>query len=78
MGTMRSAHKTLVGKLKDWYHFGDVSLDGSTIVTEILKEMGCKGVDWIHVAPVAGFCEHCNEPSGRIKGGKFLDYLSDH
>jgi hypothetical protein len=23
--------------------------------------------------PVAGSCEHGNEPSGSIKGGKFLD-----
>jgi hypothetical protein len=29
-------------------------------------------------SPGAGFCEHDNEPSGSIKGGKFLDYLSDY
>jgi hypothetical protein len=23
--------------------------------------------------PVAGFCEHGNEPSGSVKGGLFLD-----
>jgi hypothetical protein len=27
--------------------------------------------------PVAGPCEHDNGPSGSIKCGKFLDYLSD-
>jgi hypothetical protein len=27
--------------------------------------------------PVAGTCEHVNEYSGSIKGGEFLDYLSD-
>jgi hypothetical protein len=26
---------------------------------------------------VAGCCEHGNEPSGSIKGGEFLDWLSD-
>jgi hypothetical protein len=26
---------------------------------------------------LAGFCEHGNEPSGSIKGGEFLDELSD-
>jgi hypothetical protein len=26
---------------------------------------------------VAGSCEHGNEPSGSIKGGEFLDQLSD-
>jgi hypothetical protein len=24
-----------------------------------------------------GLCEHGNEPSGSIKGGEFLDWLSD-
>jgi hypothetical protein len=27
--------------------------------------------------PVAGSCEHVNDPSGTIKGRKFLDYLCD-
>jgi hypothetical protein len=27
--------------------------------------------------PVAGSCEHGNESSGSVKGGEFLDYLSD-
>jgi hypothetical protein len=27
---------------------------------------------------VEGCCEHGNEPSGFIKGGEFLDYLSDY
>jgi hypothetical protein len=27
---------------------------------------------------VAGSCEHGNEPSGSIKGGKFLDELRDY
>jgi len=27
--------------------------------------------------PVAGSCEHGNEPSDSIKGGEFIDYLSD-
>jgi len=26
----------------------------------------------------AGHCEHGNEPSGSIKGGEFLPYLSDN
>jgi hypothetical protein len=25
---------------------------------------------------VAGSCEHCNKPSGSIKGGKCIDYIS--
>jgi hypothetical protein len=27
---------------------------------------------------VAGSCEHDNKPSASIKGGEFLDYLSDY
>jgi hypothetical protein len=27
---------------------------------------------------MAGSCEHINEPSGSIKGGTFLDHLSDY
>jgi hypothetical protein len=32
-------------------------------------------VDWLHLAqsPVAGFCEHGNEPSVYIKDGEFPD-----
>jgi hypothetical protein len=26
---------------------------------------------------VAGYCEHGNEPSGSVKGGEFLNWLSD-
>jgi hypothetical protein len=28
--------------------------------------------------PVTGCCEHGNEPSGSIKGGEFLDKMSDY
>jgi hypothetical protein len=34
-------------------------------------------VDGINVGTMTGSCEHGNEPSGPIKGGEFLDYLSD-
>jgi hypothetical protein len=27
---------------------------------------------------VVGSCEHGNEPPGSIKGGEFLDYLSNY
>jgi hypothetical protein len=42
-----------------------------------LGEIGWKVEDWIYLdqdrGPVAGCCEHGNEPSGSIKGGEFLD-----
>jgi hypothetical protein len=47
-----------------------------------ISEIGCEGVDWIHLAqnrgPLAGCCEHGNEPFGYIHGGEFLDKLSDY
>jgi hypothetical protein len=46
-----------------------------------LREIGWEGVDWMHLAydkgTVASCFEHDNEPSGSIKGGGFLDKLSD-
>jgi len=33
------------------------------------REIGWKGVDWM---PVAGPCEHVNEPLGSTKGAEFL------
>jgi len=53
-------------------HFGDVS--------------SCIQLTWggppayyemLHGASEAGCCEHGNELSGRVKGGEFLDQLSD-
>jgi hypothetical protein len=45
-----------------------------------LKEMGWQGVDWIQLAqgPMAGLCEHDNEPPVSIKGRRFLDQLNDY
>jgi len=34
------------------------------------RDIGWEGMDRIHLE---GFCEHGNEPSGPIEGGKFLD-----
>jgi hypothetical protein len=45
-----------------------------------LKEIGCEDVDWIYLAQDRGqwrAIEHSNQPSGSIKGGEFLDHLSD-
>jgi hypothetical protein len=38
-----------------------------------LRETEWDGVNWIHLAQVAGFCGQGNERSGSIKGGVFLD-----
>jgi hypothetical protein len=36
------------------------------------------GLVLLRIRTGGGFCEHGNEPSGSIKGGEFLDYLSDY
>jgi hypothetical protein len=36
------------------------------------KETGLTGFIRLRIGPVAGFCEHSNEPSGKIKAGTFL------
>jgi hypothetical protein len=50
-----------------------------------LRKIGLEGLDWIHQAQDRDqwggggeSCEHCKEPSGFIKGGEFLDYLSNY
>jgi hypothetical protein len=42
-----------------------------------LREIVWEGVDWIQ-EPVAASCEHSNYPSGCMKGGEFVDWLSDY
>jgi hypothetical protein len=41
-----------------------------------LKEIACESVDWIHLAQDVG-CEHGYVFSGSMKGGEFLDLVSD-
>ena len=41
-----------------------------------LQEVRCEGVDWFELAQVKDrwrACECCNEPSGSVKCGEFLD-----
>jgi hypothetical protein len=43
-------------------------------------ELGWEGLDWMHLdqEPVAGCCEHGNEPLGSIKAWVFPDQRSDY
>jgi hypothetical protein len=53
----------------------DLGIDGK-ILDCILGNYGGKvwtGRIWLWIGTVAGSCEHGNEPSSSIKGGKFLD-----
>jgi len=43
----------------------------------VLLEVGCGDIDWFDLAQdrgqVVGICNYCNETSGSIKYGEFLD-----
>jgi len=44
-----------------------------------ISETGCGlNLSGSGYGPVAGSCEHGNEPSGSINCGKFLEQLSDY
>jgi hypothetical protein len=45
-----------------------------------LREIGIDVANWVRLSsPVAGFCEHGNEPSEFHKGSRlFFDKLSDY
>jgi hypothetical protein len=43
-----------------------------------LEEMGCEGIDWIHLAQDSKLVKARNKPSGCIKGGEFLYLFWDH
>jgi hypothetical protein len=55
-------------------------VDGKIILEWILGKQAGKvwiGFIWLRIGTNGGCCENGNEPSGSIKGGEFLDYLSD-
>jgi hypothetical protein len=71
MGEMRNAYKTLVGKPEGKRPFGRPSRRWEDNIKTDLREIGFGSVDWIHLATDKDRWR--NEPSGFIKGGKFLD-----
>jgi hypothetical protein len=75
---VRNAYNILVGKPEGKRPLGIPRQDDN--IRRDSREMGCEGVDWIHLLQeraAAGPCEHSKEPFGSIKGGKCLDYLGD-
>jgi hypothetical protein len=77
MGDIRNSYKILVGKPEGRDHSGKLVINGKIIQERILgKQDWCVcGMDSYgsRQEPVAGSCEHNNEPLGSIKGRKFLD-----
>jgi hypothetical protein len=69
-----------LGNLRGGDHLEDLGVDGRIILRWIVRKWGEKvwtECIWLRWGPVAGCCEHGNELSGSIKGGKFLDQLSN-
>lgn len=50
-------------------------VDGRVILKCNLKQMGWKGMDWIHLSydRYVRSCEHGTEPSGSVRYVEFLD-----
>jgi hypothetical protein len=73
MGKMDNAYNILVEKPEGRRHLEGFGVHGRIILHCILGEMvgscclNASGSGW---GPVAGSCEHGNEPSGSIKGGE--------
>jgi hypothetical protein len=40
-----------------------------------LRKIDWEVVDWMHLGPLAGCCEHRNEPSVSIKGLQIFDSI---
>jgi hypothetical protein len=72
--------KFQLGSLKGRDHKDNLAVDGRIILEWILGnrvgrcEMDSFGSGW---GSVTASCEHGNETLGSIKGGQFLDQLSD-
>jgi hypothetical protein len=61
----------LVGKPEWNTSLEKLGVDGRIILNVILEKSGLRVRTGY--GPVAGSCDHGDEPSGSIKGGEFLD-----
>jgi hypothetical protein len=80
MGDTKNTYKILVGKPEGKRPLGRCGRRWEDNIRMDLREEGWKHVDRIHLAQdrfKAGSCEHGNGPFDSIKGGKFIDWLSD-
>jgi hypothetical protein len=60
---------------------GDEGEDGMIILKQILKKMGVRmwaGFICLRMSTSGGICEHGNEPSGFMRGRKFIDNLNEY
>jgi hypothetical protein len=75
-GEGRGVYRVLIGKPESKNHWEDLDVGGRITLSWTLGRyvsMGRTGFGWLRIGPMAGFCEHGNEPSGSIKkAGYFL------
>jgi hypothetical protein len=67
--------KKYMHNLRGRDHFGQDQIAEDNIKTDLKTEN--EGWNAFNLTRETGSCEHGNAPSGSIKGGEFLDYLSD-
>jgi hypothetical protein len=67
--------------MKERDHSEDLGIDERIILYYISGKCNGKlwtGLNWLRIGtPIVGSCEHGNEPSSSVKGGEFLNKLSD-
>jgi hypothetical protein len=82
MEELRNVYKIWVGKPKRKRPIGRPRNrwedNAGIYVREVWWDIMCIGRMWLLMGHVTGGCEYSNEASGSIKGGKFLDCLSDY
>jgi hypothetical protein len=49
IGESRDVYKVLVGNLTEGHQFVELSLDRTIILKMDLQDVGCGGMDWIHL-----------------------------
>jgi hypothetical protein len=76
MGKGRGVYRILVGRPGGKRPLGRPRHRWEGNIKLDLKELGINGANWIQLAqdrgPVAGFCEHGNEPSASIKKTEYF------
>jgi hypothetical protein len=77
VGEMRNAHKILVEKPEGKRQLGRPRRRRENNIRKHLREICGLDASGSGYNQVEGPCEHGNEPFDSIKGGKFLDYLSE-
>jgi hypothetical protein len=79
-GEMRNAFKFLSENVKGRHHSEDLTIDGKVILEWILgNRVGrCGTSAWLRIGTSGGCCDHGNESWVSIKGGEFLNKLSDY